>query len=118
MNYIFTKEQYLSAKSAWNNIASRTPADHIIYNAIRGFDLKRGFTEITNPIKLSNGAFSWHGFHKSRVEAQRIFKGPFIWPKDQARFDQAYSEQRKNLSKRYGIEFTTELMEAMREVLK
>ena len=28
--------------------------DHILYNLLRGKDLKRGFTPITNPYKLSN----------------------------------------------------------------
>ena len=118
MNYIFTKEQYLEAKTAWNNIAARTPVDHIIYNAIRGFDLKRGFTAITNPTKLGNGASAWQGFDDALDTARPLFKARFIWPKDQERYDLAFENKMKSLSIRYGITFTPELMEKMREVLK
>jgi len=118
MNYLINKEQYLSAKAAWNCITSRTPADHIIYNAIRGFDIKRGFTAITSSIKLSNGAYDWQGFNAARAEAEHLFRPPFHWPQDEASLALVYEERMKNLSKRFGIEFTLELMAKMREVLK
>ena len=118
MNHIITKTQYLSALTYWSNCPNRPAADHIIYNAIRGFDLKRGFTPITSPIKLSNGAYDWQGFNTAREDAQHIVRLPYIWPKDQQRFDTAYTEKMKALSKKYGFEFTPELMEQLREVLK
>lgn len=118
MNYIFTKEQYLSAKAAWNNMKDRTPEDHIIYNVIRGFDLKRGFTEITNPTKLCNGAKPWDGFNVALRAARYKFSGPRIWPAVQERHNLDYEAKMKDLGKRYGVTFTVELMEAVREVLK
>ena len=124
MNYIFTKEQYISAKAAWSKITSHTPADHIIYNAIRGFDLKRGFSEITNPVKLENGAHRWHGFACAHNIAQQQFKPIRTYSATSARanlqdeIDLAYANHCDQLSARFGFDFTPEVIETMREVLK
>jgi len=118
MNHIITKEQYLSAKTIWKNGIHRTAADHIIYNAIRGFDLKRGFTEITNSTKLNNGAVDWQGFIAARREARDVFNPPFTWPQDEARSSAMYEARMKELSRKFGFEFTPEIMAKMREVMK
>ena len=118
MNYIFNKEQYLAAKAAWKSMTNRNAVDHIIYNAIRGFDIKRGFTGITNPTKLGNGAEEWAGFKFAKEQARYRFKTKMIWPNDQERQDRIFASRCKELSDRYGIEFNEELMEKMREVLK
>ena len=114
MNHIITKTQYLSAKQFWSNNPNRSAGDHIIYNAIRGFDLKRGFTEITSPIKLSNGAYDWQGFTAAKADASWTIRKPYSVTGSAAE----YEGRMKELSKKYGFEFTPELMEQLREVLK
>ena len=118
MNHIITKEQYLSAKTSWKNSPNRSAADHIIYNAIRGFDLKRGFTEITSSNKLNNGAYDWQGFDSARSDASFEFRPPFTWPQDEARSAATYDARMKDLSRKFGFEFTPEIMAKMREVMK
>lgn len=118
MNHIINKEQYLSAKAAWKNNPRQQASHIIIYNALRGFPLDRGFTETTNPTKLANGQSKRQGFVTALAKAQLAFSPKRIWPRDQERFDKDYEDRMKNLSKYYGVEFTPELMETMREILK
>lgn len=117
MNYIINKEQYLAAKAEWKSNKNRDAVDHIIYNAIRGFDIKRGFTGITNPTKLGNGAEEWAGFKNALNEARWQFReaASFVRGID---VEAAYQKRVATLSSKYGFEFTEELMEKMREVLK
>lgn len=114
MNYIITKTQYLSAKQFWSNNSNRSAGDHIIYNAIRGFDLKRGFTPITSSTKLNNGARDWQGFTAAKTDASWAVRKPYSVAGSAAE----YAGRMKELSKKYGFEFTPELMEQLREVLK
>lgn len=66
---LFTKEQYQAIKAAWGQRKHHDATDHIIYNALRGLPLDRGFTPISeenhNKIR-SNEDDPWHGFNTAR----------------------------------------------------
>jgi hypothetical protein len=60
MDYLIEdKEKFLEMRQAWKDHANEggtiRPEDHIIYNAIRGYDLKRGFTPIVKQARLDAG---------------------------------------------------------------
>ena len=119
MNYLINKTQYLSAKQYWNKITNRSPSDHIIYNLIRGFDAKRGFTEITNRTKLSNGANPWAGFESAKADARwRTRPMSTKYTVGDVSYAEMYSARMKELSKEWGFEFTPDLMDALQEALK
>ena len=70
MNFIITKDEYLQAKKAWTQPGyHHNAADHIIYNAIRGYDLQRGFSPITDERKLQGSADVWQSFKNAKTEA-------------------------------------------------
>jgi len=53
------KQQFKQYQLAFRQLAhtkQATAVDHILYNLLRGKDLKRGFTPITNETKLNNNA--------------------------------------------------------------
>jgi len=114
MNYLINKTQYLSAKQQWNNGFNRNSTDHLIYNLIRGFDLKRGFTETTNETKLNNGWKPWAGFDYAKESAKWRFRPASPYNSGPA----DYEQRMKDLSKTWGFEFTPELMITLREALK
>lgn len=62
-----SKEQFIKFHSAYKELAKNkqiTATDSILYNAIRGLPLDRGFTLITNKIKLDNGQHNnWSCYH-------------------------------------------------------
>lgn len=65
-NLFDTKEAYLAFRQQWSKLAAEkklTAAMMVFYNAVRGKDLKRGFTPITNKNKLENGARADWGHH-------------------------------------------------------
>lgn len=67
MEYPFTKEQFVTIKKSWADKESHSAEDHIIYNAIRGLPLDRGFTPLTLPHKISsNNCDAWNGFNQAR----------------------------------------------------
>ncbi len=73
---LFTKEQYQAIKAAWAERKNHDATDHIIYNALRGLPLDRGFTPIgeTNHNKIrSNEEDRWHGFNVARRYAPHRF---------------------------------------------
>ncbi len=57
---LFTdKEQYLRFKKLWAHATKTeylTAKHHMLYNIVRGHDTNRGFTFVTKPSKLANGA--------------------------------------------------------------
>jgi hypothetical protein len=71
MDYIIQdKQQYWQYQEAFRTRARNkqtTAQDHILYNFIRGKDLKRGFTPITNANKLSANYANnqWHAFSQA-----------------------------------------------------
>lgn len=67
-----TKEQRKAIKAAWKENKYHDATDHIIYNALRGLPLDRGFTPISseNWCKInSNGDDRWYGFNNARLYA-------------------------------------------------
>ena len=69
---IITKEQRKAIKAAWKESKYHDATDHIIYNALRGLPLDRGFTPISseNWCKInSNGDDRWYGFNNARLYA-------------------------------------------------
>ncbi|PPD55293.1 MAG: hypothetical protein CTY12_01420 [Methylotenera sp.] len=73
MNTLLTKEQFIIFRDAFKARArakSITAADLLIYNVIRGHEANRGFTPITNKIKLINGQAPNGGFDNARYQAK------------------------------------------------
>lgn len=57
-NLFDSKEQYLAFKAQWAKLATDkklTSTMMLFYNLVRGKRFKRGFTSVTNKIKLANG---------------------------------------------------------------
>ena len=60
MEYLIKdKEQFLAMQAAWreevNSGGKIRPEDHIMYNAIRGYPLDRGFTPVVKQARLDAG---------------------------------------------------------------
>lgn len=123
MEYIISKEEYLCTIAAWNKIANRNSADHIFYNALRGLDLKRGFSPIKeNSPKLANGAQPWQAFTQAKSNAYWALRETAAWhnelPERTARREAENKERTESLSKKFGVTFTPELITTLRELLK
>ena len=122
MNFIINKEEYLKVIAAWNNIPNRTATDHIFYNALRGHDLKRGFSPTTSALKLSNGKQEWQGYDTALSAARWTLRNEASWthdtPERAAKREAATKERIDALSKKYGTEFTPELIATLRELFK
>lgn len=122
MNFIISKEEYLNVIAAWNKISNRDSKDHIFYNVLRGHDPKRGFSPVISPIKLSNGCTEWSSFNNAKREALWQIRDSLAYTNDtpERRFAREIEvrERINELSKKYGVEFTTELITAIREALK
>lgn len=120
-NYIINKEEYIKVKAAWNQIPNRNAEDHIIYNALRGHDLKRGFAPTTTERKLQGGD-PWQAFALAKSAARwstRVEPSyPSEAPERAARRATQVKERTDALSKKFGTEFTPELLTALRELLK
>jgi hypothetical protein len=102
-NKIFTKEQYQAIKAAWGQRKNHDATDHIIYNAMRGLPLDRGFTPIsdTNFDKIrSNEEDRWNGFNNARRYAAGRFKG----------------ENDAKLLETWGVLPTPELLEILKNI--
>jgi hypothetical protein len=57
-NLFDNKENYLAFKKQWSKLAEQKALDSrmvMFYNVARGMDYWRGFTPITNKVKLENG---------------------------------------------------------------
>ena len=115
-NYIITKEQYLAVKAAWKKEPNLF-RNIILYNILRSFPPKRGYTAITNPVKLANGMKEWDGFNTAKFWLERSFVEPKVskWhtPDQFAERTKEY----QNLLKPYGLEYDPELYAKIREIL-
>lgn len=124
MNYIIEKDQYLTVLATWKQTKDHKAVDHIIYNVLRGFDPKRGFTPITKAIKLENGAQEWEGYQNALSSARSKIKGPSTYTSKYdtvtsiARRQQEDADRLKSLQTNFGIEFTPELLSKLQEALK
>lgn len=76
-NTLLNKEQFAEFRTAFKARAKNrtlSPSDMIVYNLIRGLPANRGFTAISNPTKLANGAQQWAGFNAARSNLQYQLK--------------------------------------------
>lgn len=121
-NFIINKEEFIKVKAAWNLIPNRTATDHIIYNALRGHDLQRGFAPTTSDRKLTNGRSEWEGYLTALSNARWSVRIEPSYhsesPERAARRAESVKERFDSLSKKFGTEFTPELLTALRELLK
>ena len=113
MNYIISKEQYLKVKAAWKE----NQGSPILYNILRGFDPKRGYTKITNPIKLANGMNEWEGFNAARNRLKYTFAEPKKTPWNSDEHYAAQIKNYQNLLKPYGLDYNPELFAKIKEIL-
>lgn len=51
-----------------------SPAEHVIYNILRTWPADRGFTPVTNPIKLKNGQTANQAFNAARSEVNNAIR--------------------------------------------
>ena len=74
--FVASKEEFLFIQQAFKEkarIKNITAVDILLYNVIRGKDLERGFTPITNPTKLSGGEDAYGGKRKF-IESKRSLR--------------------------------------------
>jgi len=121
-NFIISKDQYLEVIKAWRETKHHTASEHIIYNILRGYPSSRGFTPITNKIKLANGAQADLAEINAEREVTRYLgPNPYSHPgQSQDRLAHvaaasAFCEQQSN---RFGVLFNNELCIKIYEVLK
>lgn len=122
MNFIINKEQYLALKARWSVLTHKTATDHAFYNVLRGFPANRGFSPVTNQKKLSNGTSAWDAYEAAKRNATQQAGELVHYQHDneerRIRREANYSARIKELSERFGIEFTPELRAAIREALQ
>lgn len=64
--HVISKEQFIKFRDAFKELAHNkqiTSKDIILYNTIRGVSLSRGFTDVTNKVKLANGQYPKQAFN-------------------------------------------------------
>lgn len=124
MNYIIEKDQYLNVLAAWKQTKDHKAADHIIYNVLRGFDPKRGFSPITKATKLANGAQEWGGYGDALYGARSMARSycipSYTFPNEERRpvWITREDTRLKMLQTTFGIEFTLELLNKLQELIK
>lgn len=123
MNYITEKKHNKNIAQAWKATRNHTAAENIIYNALRGFDLRRGFTSITSAAKLNGGAIPEYGYEQALLTARFLILNrgvPIYLFKDESRLEawmQRESHRIQQLSNTFGLEFTKELIDKLQERL-
>lgn len=73
--FITSKEEFLFIQKAFKEKARSkqiTADDIVLYNIIRGKNIDRGFTPITNTTKLEGGEKAYHGMRKLFESKQNI----------------------------------------------
>ncbi len=122
MNFIISKEEFLSVAVAWNTIPNKDAADHILYNALRGHDLKRGFSPITKPLKLDNGMSPWKSYDGAKFNAfwqlRPMQVNSFDSTERKLVREKEYADRIKVLNEKFKVTFTPELIATLREMLK
>lgn len=72
-----SREQFTQARALFKQAArdkKLTAASICAWSVLRGFDASRGFTPVTNPIKLANGADPMGAFYAARSNAETLDK--------------------------------------------
>lgn len=112
MKYIISKEQYLEAKKHWKE----NPSSIILYNILRGFPAKRGFSPIQAQRKLDNGARPWGAYENQLWYARRKFTQPQQSKYNPERYEKDLEEYKQAL-KPFGLEYSQELFAKIKEIL-
>ena len=102
--FILSKEQYQLFNEKFieaANAKSLTAGNMILNNILRNKDARRGFTPITNPIKLNHGTDTWQGY----LEARSHLISDLRW-------------SRKMLKEKFGINVTAELADEIIRIAK
>lgn len=75
-NFVSSKEEFEQFRTIFKHKAQNKQIkaiDILLYNIMRGVDLERGFTPITNQRKLDNGEKAYHG-QRSLFESRHSLK--------------------------------------------
>lgn len=108
-NYLLDKESYQNVLLAWRKQSSHSPSQHIIYNLLRSFNARRGFTQITNKNKLSNGSSPWLGYEEAYEFAKRMLAIPVQSRYDTDEYFNRRVSQRVEYFKDFGVDITDDL---------
>lgn len=112
-----TKAAYLAMRAAWANSTQTGYTDKIIlYNLLRGLDPKRGFTRVTNKVKLANGAAPEYAYQAARGQLKYKMQ---IWTKNPDALEYFTKKPYKEVMKEYLSSFgATVTPEILTEALK
>jgi hypothetical protein len=113
-----SKEQYLLMKATWASTKCHSAADIIIYNVLRSFVPSRGFTPLTDRKVTSRSNDKWDGFNKALWGAKAktsATKGKY---QTEEHFKAQNEVALKNFSTTFGIDLTSDIAEAIKEVSK
>jgi hypothetical protein len=69
----YTIFNYLKAKAS-NKKLGLSAAEHVLYNIVRGHPINRGFTPVSNQVKLSNGMHPELGLIEARASLKYKLK--------------------------------------------
>lgn len=114
------KQQYLAFQQAFRKLSREKNAkshDHILYNFIRGCDLKFGFSPLKNPNKIDPyHKDEWKGFTAAKSELLRLIKNR----KHYAEWYQKYGQNDPNdpIATRFNNTITEEMWDKIYEALK
>lgn len=81
----FSISQFLEVIAAFRAKAKTTglsATEHIIYNKLRNLPLDRGFTKITNKVKLANGMAEFDGYNSAYYYASSMLRKENAYLKD------------------------------------
>jgi hypothetical protein len=112
-----TKAAYLAMRAAWANSTQTGHTDKIVlYNLLRGRDPKRGFTSVTNKVKLANGAAPEYAYQAARGQLKHKIQ---LWTKNPDLLEWFTKKPNKEVMKEYLSTFgPTVTPEILAEALK
>lgn len=114
-NFLISSEDYLLVKAAWKKIADAnaiTPQKVIIYNALRGLALDKGFTATINPRRIKAGYDGWYAFKDSLNQVKQhygyFYKAVSKDPVRKEKFERDFLDT-------WGIQLPTDLCGALEQ---
>ena len=94
--FLCSKEQLFLFKKQFKQLSrtgSITPSDVVMHNLVRGLDPKRGFTDITNQVKLTHGAVADQGYAASVAQLKLSLRWTKSLESLAKRYDNALDQQ-------------------------
>lgn len=84
-NHLISRDERRAFETAWRAYVATCKADapaFILQAILRGRDPKRGFTPVTNAVKLANGQFAWQGYTAALSQLRGLLGNYVhtIWP--------------------------------------